>query len=295
MPPDPRSLGVWPAFLAASRAWFRLAPVLLILFGAVVLPLYALLGFAAPVVTGAMLGQVPTEVPAREWIVLAGIFLLYAITGGLAAIAGARLADIALEGAPPADERGMVDSVLGRVPAVFATYGLVFLLLTAPILPVAWLVWSVSTNANAGVATTVIALVFAVILLVAFPFLIAAGMYLRLGPILAAVRGRPPLRALRESFELVRGRWWRVCGYVVLATLPSQAVMSGILPVATVLGRLSVVAGACLYGLGMMVFVSFSVVQEVSLLRLLEAARARDRARLGPDREAGEAEALPVA
>jgi len=168
------------------------------------------------------------------------------------------------------------------VPAVVGAWLIYVGILLAPGVPVFALVFAAASAADESTrgAAAVVSVLILVFLYV--PFAIYASTLLRLGPLLAAVRGRPPVAALRESVDLVRGRFWRAFGFILLASLPSQA-LAGVLPLAMLAGMIHPTVGAAVYGGAAAVTTSFVMVQEVAILRCLEAARARDRERAAPD------------
>jgi hypothetical protein len=275
LPPDPHSIGAWRVFFEGLRAWARLAAVLLALVGASVVPVYVLLAAAAPTLTATMFGSAPEDVPGREWLILAGAVTLGMVVGILAVTASLLLADCALDGRPLPGPGATGARVLERVPAVLGTWLLMLLLF---ILPVVVLLVPVALGAArsgaAGAATGVAAALVAVVALgILLPALVMAGVYLRFGLPLAALREQSPLPSLRGSFALVRGRWWRTFGFLLLVTVPVQAVVMGAMAVTTMLLPLHPVLAAVPYGVAVAAGMSFQMVEEVALLRRLEAIR----------------------
>ena len=269
---DPRSLDVWPTFLVAARTWTRLAVGQFFLFAAVLVPVLALFGLAAPGLSGAMLGATPESIDPNELWGLGGVTLLGLTAGGLATIAAMIQADAALAGRPAPGAGSALSEAVGRVPAAFASYLLLILIVMTPYLvcfiPLLLLVPRDASGPSPGFVIG-----FVLSFLVAVPILVALGTLLRFGPILAAVRERGPVASLQESFALVRGRAWRVLGYVVLVVIAVQAAMTAAMSLAILALPVHPIAACLVYAVGSAAALPFQVVQEVALLRRLEAMR----------------------
>jgi hypothetical protein len=269
---DPRSLDVWPTFLAAARTWTRLAAGQFLLFAAVVIPALVLLGLAAPGLSGLMLGATPEAIDPNELWGLGGVMLLGMSAGGLVSITAMLQADAALAGSPASGAGLALSEAVGRVPAAFASYLLLVLIVMTPYL-VCFLPLLLLVPRDASGPSPGFVIGFVLSFLVAVPILVALGTLLRFGPILAAVRERGPVASLKDSFALVRGRVWRVLGYVVLVVVAVQAAMTAAISLAVLAFPVHPVAACFVYALGLAVTLPFQFVQEVALLRRLEAMR----------------------
>jgi hypothetical protein len=276
LPPDPRSIGVGPGFVAGFRAWKRIAIPLTVLFTVILLPLVALLVLSAPTVAPAFMGQPPAgDIPPREIFGVIGVLMLGWLGGGLAAIAAFLLADRVLAGEAPPGAQDTADRVLERVLPVVGAYALFFLVLVVPAGIVGGAMGGMfaATQGSTGATDAQgAAVVFVILLLgVLLPAMVAGSVYLRFMPLVAALRDRGPVAALRQSFALVRGRWWRTFGYAMLVALVVQAVLTAAMGVGLFAYALHPLLGLGLYGLASAFVLPFHLVQEVSLLRRLEA------------------------
>lgn len=276
LPPDPRSIGVWPGFVAGGRAWARLAVPLTGLFAVVLLPLVVLLVLSAPTLAPAFIGQPPAgEIPPREFLGFAGVLLLGWLGGGLVAIAGFRMADQVLAGNVPPGARETADLVLERVLPVAGAYLLFILVLLGPLAVVGGVMGGLLGATEGSPAAGPVAVVFLLLILgVLLPVMVVGSVYLRFMPLLAALRDRGPVAALRGSLALVRGRWWRTLGYAMLVAVTVQAVLTAAMVVAMFAHAFHALLGLGIYGLASAFVMPFHVVQEVSLLRRLEATSA---------------------
>jgi hypothetical protein len=276
LPPDPRSIGVWPGFVAGCRAWARLAVPLTALFAVVMLPLVVLLVLSAPTLAPVFIGQPPPdEIPPREFLGFFGVMLLGWLGGGLATIAGFLMADRVLAGSVPPGARETADFVLERVLPVVGAYFLFILVLIVPGTVVGGVMGGLLGATEGSAAAGPVAVVFLLLFLgVLLPAMVAGATYLRFMPLLAALRDRGPVAALRSSFALVRDRWWRTLGYAMLVAVTAQAVLTAAMVVGMFAHALHPLLGLGIYGLASAFVMPFHVVQEVSLLRRLEATSA---------------------
>jgi hypothetical protein len=302
LPPDPRSIGVWPGFVAGCRAFARLFVPLTFAYAALLLPLMLLFGLSAPTLSAAMLGRPLETLPAtREWFGFLGVMLLAWLGGGLGSIAVEIAADRELDGgrAPRAAE--LANRVLERLLPVVGAWLLYFLVVVLPVLlpigaAMAGSLLGRSPDGADGPDGLAVPFLF-FMLLVLFPWMMISAMYLRFGPVLSAVRDRPPRPALRESFALVRGRWWRTFGFAALVALVVQAAATGGMLAGLVGHMLHPLLGPVLYGLALAVCLPFQLVQEVAILRRLELVRQREPAVAatadGPFEEPGSGPAPP--
>jgi len=269
---DPRSLDVWPTFLAATRTWGKLAGGQFLLFAAVLVPVLALFGLAAPGLSGAMLGATPDVIDPNELWSLGGVALLGMTAGGLVGIAAMLQADAALVGRAVPGAGSALSEAIGRVPAVVASYVLFILLVMIPYL-ICFIPLFLFLPRDASGPSPALVIGIVLTFLVAVPPLAALSILFRFGPILAAVRERGPVASLKESFALARGRIWRVIGYLVLVGVAVQAAMTGAVSLAVMAIPVHPVAACFVYALGIAVAIPFQVVQEVALLRRLEGMR----------------------
>jgi len=196
---DPRSIGVVPTLgagvSAAARNFLPLLGVYLFLAVPVVVMLTlgcpTIFGMAAIARTGASIENI--VIPAHEWIALAGTILFAMGVGSWTYAAAYRMADTVLAGEPCPGVAAAYGAALDRVPAFIGTY----------------------------VCLMVLTIVGAM-------FLFLPGIYvaiaLSLAPVRSVVRARGPFEAIADSFRMVKGRWWRVFGFLLLVALCIQAV-----------------------------------------------------------------------
>jgi hypothetical protein len=201
LPSDPRSIGVYPTFASGvTAAWKNYLPLLAI-YVVLAVPMITLLVIGCPTIFRVGFDPSPgthTGIPAHEWIALAGCCVFALGLGSWTWTALYRMADAVLAGEPRPGLRAAYGESLDRVPAVIGSYVAMFALVVA-----------------------------------GFVFCILPGIFvanaLHFAPARASTRERGPLESIRESFELVKGRWWRVFGFTMLVALCVQAVY---LPVA---------------------------------------------------------------
>jgi hypothetical protein len=274
-PRDPKSIDVWPTILATSRVWLRHAVPQALLFAAFIVPVMALFALSAPNLAGAMLGRTPTDLDPREWYGFAGVLLLAMTSGGLVTIAVLLLDDRVLAGRPVPGWSEAFGRALERVPAVFGAYVMLVLVLTVPLALLIGLI-VVLGMPRQGEPSPAAAVGMVLGFLLALPVGVAVGTHLRFAPLLAAVRAHGPVSSLPQSVALVRGRCWRVLGYVLLVGFLVQAVLTGALSVGILLYALHPVAGCLAYALAMAVCMPYQILQEMALVRRLEALHARE-------------------
>ena len=196
---DPRSIGVYPTFVsgvsAAAKNFLPLLGVYLFLAVPVVVMLTlgcpTIFGMSAIARTGASIENI--GIPAHEWIALAGTLLFALGVGSWTYAASYHMADTVLAGQPCPGVASAYGAALDRVPAFIGTY----------------------------VCLMVLTMVGAMLFLLPG---IYAAIALSLAPVRAVARRRGPLEAIAESFRMVRGRWWRVFGFLLLVALCMQAV-----------------------------------------------------------------------
>jgi len=196
---DPRSIGVYPTFVAGVTA---AAKNFLPLFGVYLflgVPMVVMLTLGCPTIFGMMVvarAGVSIEhivIPAHEWIALAGSILFAMGVGSWTYAAAYHMADRVLAGEPCPGVGAAYGAALERVPAFIGTY------------------------------VCMITLTFAGVMFFILPGIYAA-IALYLAPVRAVARGRNPLEAIADSFALIKGRWWRVCGFTLLIALCIQAI-----------------------------------------------------------------------
>ncbi|WP_206344301.1 hypothetical protein, partial [Streptomyces mesophilus] len=107
---------------------------------------------------------------------------------------------------------------LRRVPALIGTLLLMALACALPVLAIAVL------TLLSGPPTVLL-------LLVALPFLVWFWIRCSLAPAVVVLEGAGPLTALRRSFRLVRGSWWRMFGIqLLMSVLGTVAATALVLP-----------------------------------------------------------------
>jgi hypothetical protein len=226
--PDLRALDVWSTFLESAGVALRNAWPLALIGMTVALPTSLALALGCPTLLNAMF-RAPTtpfqmfDVPANEWLVLAGTTLLAVAFGSWAYTAVCVFTDAVLAGEPKPGVRAAFGRGLERVPSFLLTYlglmGLVFFGVLFCILPGIWI-----------------------------------SIALHVAPVRSVTAGRSAGDAIRETFALTRQRWWRVCGYTLLVAIAIQAVY---LPLSMPLMFVErPLGGAGLVLLGIMILVS---------------------------------------
>jgi hypothetical protein len=104
---------------------------------------------------------------------------------------------------------------------------------------------------------------------------VAVALYF--APVRAAARERGPIAALRDSWALIKGRWWRVFGFILLVALCVQAVS---LPLSLPM-QWAATTGARLPAWYLPVLIAFSLL--LGILQLVcNAALHRRLEQLGP-------------
>jgi hypothetical protein len=196
---DPRSIGVLPTFVAAVSATRKNLLPLLGIYVIIAVPMFLLLMYACPTMFGTMMSARSTtaspgfDFPAHEWIAFAGIMLIGLGFGAWTYAAAFRMADAVLAGEPRPSVRGAFGASLERVPAFVGACICMFL-----------------------------------VTLVGFLFCVLPGIFIavaaNLAPVRSVVRDSGPIDAIRESYALVKGRWWRVFGFFLLVALCIQAI-----------------------------------------------------------------------
>jgi hypothetical protein len=270
---DPRSLDVFPTFAGACAVLFRHALPLLSAFAVFIVPEVILFAIAAPNIGGTMFGTPALHVPVGEWLALLGVVLLAVPTGALSFCAATQIADDALAGRAVTGLGAAFGRAVARVPALIGAYLTYFLIVLLPMIPL-FVLLALTTGLRGDEPPIAAVVGFLLGLGVVAPIVFAAGMYLRFGPVRAAVRDEGPLVAIRASIALVRGRFWRTVGYALLVSIVVQLVTSGLLLVSTVLHLLHPVSAFVVYGLTLTGCLAFQAVQEVALMRRIEAANA---------------------
>jgi hypothetical protein len=272
--PGDAPLAATETFRGAFRAYGRVALPLTAMYALFILPIVGLFALAAPTLAGSMFGRTPLEIPPGEWLAFAGIVLLSLAASALVTTAVAEMSDRALAGeAVPSPGRALGDA-LARVPALAGTYVVLVGIVLLPMLPLFALLAMTTAGAGSGEPPVAAAIGFLLGLLVVLPIVFAVGMYLRFGPVRAAIRDEGAFAAIRGSIALVRGRFWRVTGYMVLVALLAQAVMTAASILGMALVALGPFAPMILYGTALSACVAFQVLQEVALLRRLEDLHA---------------------
>ncbi|WP_093614708.1 hypothetical protein [Streptomyces indicus] len=109
-----------------------------------------------------------------------------------------------------------------RTPSVLGVLALAYLLMLIP--SALWLVPSFSTSASAEPADLGTLLVFGLLTLALMPLVAWLYVSISMAPAAAVLESAGPLTALKRSFRLVRGTWWRTCGILLLTVLMLGAV-----------------------------------------------------------------------
>lgn len=106
----------------------------------------------------------------------------------------------------------------GRVPALFAVVGLQFAILMAPLVVVALLAWAlVASGATLSPGTALAFLFLTVILYI--PYVLFFRTRFAFAAPAVVLESRGPLDAMRRSWTLVSGGFWRVLGILLLTSL----------------------------------------------------------------------------
>jgi hypothetical protein len=203
---DPHSIDIWPTFLHAAATALKNAGPLALIALSVILPTTLSMVIGCPTLLSYMYRPaepgVAFDIPGGEWLVVAGTLVFMIGFGSWAFATICVFSDAVLSGEARPGIRAAFGRALDRVPALIVTYLAVFVIVMTGmllcILPGVWL-----------------------------------GFALAVAPVRAVNARRPPGAALREAFEMTRGRWWRVAGYLVLVGIVIQAVYMPLsLPVA---------------------------------------------------------------
>ena len=289
-PRDPKSIDVWPTFKAGTVAWTRVVLTQFLLFGGLFGTAFALLALTSPTMTAAMFGIQPESFDPAELYGLGGVFLLSISFGGLFSVAAYIQDDAVLDGRPRPPVGSALSDAIGRIPAALGAYLLVLGVIMIPYLLVIGCIVGILalsgglTAASGATGPSAAVGIFAFLgVLVLVPVVVYAAIVLQFGYVLASTRDAGPVTAVRESFRLVRGRFWRVFGYTVLIGVAVQAFTYAGLGMGLLVLTTLPVAAAAVYGLAIAGAIPFQLVQQVALVRRLEAVRSGAEATGAPD------------
>ena len=248
---DPKSIDVLPTFLAGVKTVGRNFLPFTAAYLPVGIPLVVFLVVGCPTIlhfmttarTGVAAEAMP-DIPTSEWIALAGTILYSLAVGTWTWAAVNRMADAVLAGEPCPRVPAAYAGSLERVPALIGTY------------------------------FCMIALSIVGTLLCILPG-IYVGIALAIAAPRAATRSHGPIEVIQDSFALTRGRWWRVCGFLLLVGLSIQVIYLPLSLLGEFIGMAateSVIAWYLPLLLALSLFLGmFQVVCTVALHRRLEA------------------------
>ncbi|WP_113703192.1 glycerophosphoryl diester phosphodiesterase membrane domain-containing protein [Nonomuraea lactucae] len=110
----------------------------------------------------------------------------------------------------------------GRVPALFGVVGLMAVILLAPLVVIGLLVWALIASGTPDPSSGAVGGILAISLVLVLLYL-AYVLFFRTRFALAApavvLEGRGPLDAMRRSWQLVTGDFWRVLGILLLTSV----------------------------------------------------------------------------
>ncbi|MGW8777901.1 DUF7847 domain-containing protein [Streptomyces sp. NPDC055796] len=172
------------------------------------------------------------EDPAAEHVVplvIAAVatFVLLFVIGMLGMSVIAALCPAVLKEAVmgrPTTFRALWWSSVRRAPAVAGALFLGVLIAGAPMLVVlaVWVPLVLSAGSEDG-ALALLAFL-PLLMLVAAPVAVWLNIRFGLAPAAVVLEGAGPVTALRRSTALVRGDWWRLCGYTIVAVMLAGAI-----------------------------------------------------------------------
>lgn len=173
----------------------------------------------------------------------------------------------------------------GRLPALFGVVGLMALIMLAPVaVMVAVLVVAISADAaGSPAAAGGMILLFLLLLVLYIGYVLVFRTRFAFAPAAVVLEGRKPLDAMRRSWNLVTGDFWRVLGILFLTTL-IVGLIASILQVpftliGTIIGTLSrgalgaIVLGSILVALGATIGAMITYPFEAGVAGLLYADR----------------------
>ncbi|MEU8518396.1 oxidoreductase [Streptomyces sp. NBC_01216] len=251
-PPPPPKPGVIPlaplrfgeiltgAFTVFGRYWKPLLGIALAAFsgalliaGAAVGVAWATVGDHLPGIFDLPDGQSPSWDDGRPLLIAFGcvwlvtMIVMYLATGVVYAACPAVLQEAVL--GRPAPFGLIWHRAWSRMPAVLGTVFLTMLLMLIPAAlfllgVVGLMVALIATATDSGGPSFALPLVGLLILLAILPLTAWLWVKLSLAPTAAVVEGQGAVAALRRSWHLVTGSWWRVFGALVAAAFIASAV-----------------------------------------------------------------------
>jgi hypothetical protein len=197
-------IGAYPLFLHAMGVMLKNLPALFAIYFPLAAISTAMLYLGAPTMARphpAATSGATFAIPANEWIAIAGWVLFLCSIGTWSAVAVFRSAHAALTTGRALGFREAYGSAIDRVPTYIAThflYGLMAVVgMFACFVPGFW------------------------VLVVFAPALPRS-----------ATRAVGPIQSLAEARDLVRGRYWRVAGYIGLVAITIYAILGPYLGIA---------------------------------------------------------------
>lgn len=172
------------------------------------------------------------ETPGAEHVVplvVAGgtLFALLLVLGVLGTAVLAALCQAVLKEAVmgrPTTFRAMRRAALRRAPAVAGALLLTMLIAGSPICAVMALWVPLMFSVASGDGGPVLLGLLPVLLFAALPLSVWLSTRLGLAPAVVVLEGASPVTALRRSAKLVRGDWWRIFGFTLVAAMVAGAV-----------------------------------------------------------------------
>ncbi|MFF0218048.1 hypothetical protein [Streptomyces vinaceus] len=237
IPLRPLALGdvITGSFATVRAHWKTLAGVVLAV-QAVVLPLMALVvGIAVASVHqhfDPVFDPPFGEDPSAEHVVplvVAGavVFVLLMVIGVLGVSVIAALCPAVLREAVmgrPTTFRALWRTSLRRAPAVAGTLFLGGLIAGSPVILVLALWLPLVFSADSEEGRVALAGILPLLVLAAAPLAVWLGIRFGLAPAVVVLEGAGPVTGLRRSAALVRGDWWRICGYTLVAGMLAGAI-----------------------------------------------------------------------
>ncbi|MFK0219261.1 hypothetical protein ACIQWN_13845 [Streptomyces vinaceus] len=237
IPLRPLALGdvITGSFATVRAHWKTLAGVVLAV-QAVVLPLMALVvGIAVASVHqhfDPVFDPPFGEDPSAEHVVplvVAGVvvFVLLMVIGVLGVSVIAALCPAVLREAVmgrPTSFRALWRTSVRRAPAVAGTLFLGGLVAGSPVILVLALWLPLVFSADSEEGRVALAGILPLLMLAAAPLAVWLGIRFGLAPAVVVLEGAGPVTGLRRSAALVRGDWWRICGYTLVAGMLAGAI-----------------------------------------------------------------------
>lgn len=171
----------------------------------------------------------------------------------------------------------------GRLPALFGVVGLMAAMMIAPLIALVVLMYALAVSVSSSDGVGVLLGVMALFVLLFIPYYLFITTRFAFAAPAVVLEGRGPIDAMRRSWHLVTGDFWRVLGILLLTSL-LVGLVSGVLAVpftfgGTLIGMLgggsagSSVAAAVLIAVGGTLSAMFSYPFQAGVAGLLYADR----------------------